>query len=96
MRKTKQYRKKNKTRTRRTRKNIKRRYIRRGMKGGTFAFSSLLGDAYDSIGYSLTKGVDAIMVPPTAVLPNKMGGDNPLPFHQTGPTQDISKFDYTV
>lgn len=91
MRKTKHYRKK---KTRRTRRNIRRKYSRRGMKGGGVIPFSELGDAFNMIGYNLTKGVDSMVVPPSSVPPNKIGGDNPLPFKQDGPTTNIS--DYKV
>ena len=99
MNKTKQYRKKNKksrTRRRITRKYLKKNLRRSSMKGGSVIPFSDLTSAFSTLGYGLTNGISAAAVPPSAVPPNKIGGDNPLPFQQSGPASDISQFNYEV
>jgi hypothetical protein len=92
MRKTKQYRRKNKSRNTRRRRNTKRRT----MKGGTTLPFTFIGDAFNSLKYELSNGVNIATVPPSNVPPNKVGGENPLPFKQSGPTHDISDFNYKI
>jgi hypothetical protein len=90
MRKTKRYTKKNK------RRQTRRRLNRRKMKGGSFLPFSDIKSAFDTIGYGMSKMVDTVTVPPSVVAPQKVGGDNPLPFKQPGHTVDINDFSHKV